>query len=667
MASLYVTSPLTFNTGIAPTLPEWVWEIPADFDQNAHEWGRLGSVAGNPDRAARWTGVLFDVNSPKGKPQRSFVTLCTPLDVDGRHLVTLHHDVFFDQLMDEVLRSDRPGVSHAVVREDGRVIAHPELWEQLVASDGMLLVQDCTNAALQSVFAAVSQQGGQLVSGLDRNSGLYYAASRLHGPNWWFISMLPRSQVQAEAFRSAQWMLWIGLATLAFVLWVPGVILRREITRPLGDLSRAARQLASGQAAAELAVTRADELGELAIAFNEMARQVTERDAELRGEKAGLERRVQERTAELSDSEARLRTLLERSPIAIATLDAETGRFTDGNEHALHLLGVDRATLLRVGPVNLSPPVQADGRASAEAARDYIAQALNAPTMFEWLHRDAAGREVPCEVHLARLPAAGRQLLVAILLDVTTRKQAEAELLRALARERELGQLKSEFVSMVSHEFRTPLGVIVSSTDILQRYLDRLPPAERGEHLEAIHRAVKRMAGMMEDVLLLGRFDGEQQQSQPDDLHLASFCRRLSEEMRSAVADRCPIELNLDSTLPLARADENLLRHILGNLISNAVKYSPAGSPVTLRLRRDGSHAEFQITDRGLGIPPADQARLFTAFHRGRNTGQVPGTGLGLVIVKRSVALHGGTIAFTSTEGQGTTFTLRLPVFGETE
>jgi len=663
VASLYVSSPMQFNTGIAPTLPEWVWEIPADFDQDAHEWGRLGSRDGNPERASRWTGLLFDASAPPGEERGAFVTLCTPVDVAGRHMLTLHHDIFFEALLEDVLRPDLPGVSHAVWREDGRLIAHPDLWSELVASDGQLDVRESANAPARRVFAALAGQPDRVVSGYDSESGVYYAASRLRGPDWWFVSMLPSRLVRTQAFQSAQWVLWIGLASLGFVLAALAMIFRRELAQPLAELTQAARQLASGQAGAALAVARPDELGTLAAAFNEMTRRVTERDAELRAEKSSLERRVQERTAELRDSEARLRTLLERSPIAIVTLDAESGQFVDGNEHALHLLGVDRETLLTVGPAALSPPRQPDGRPSDEAAREHIAQALAGPTVFEWRHREPSGREVPCEVHLARLPATGRQLLVALLLDVTTRKQAEAELLRTLARERELGQLKSEFVSMVSHEFRTPLGVIVSSADVLQRYLDRLTPAERGEALAAIQGAVKRMAGMMEDVLLLGRFDGEQQRFQPDDLHLVSFCRRLADEMYSAVAGRCPLELQLEETLPLARADENLLRHILGNLISNAVKYSPAGTPVTFRLMRSGAEAVFEIKDRGLGIPPADQPRLFASFHRGRNTGAIPGTGLGLVIVKRCVDLHGGRITFASEEDLGTTFTVKLPVF----
>lgn len=241
----------------------------------------------------------------------------------------------------------------------------------------------------------------------------------------------------------------------------------------------------------------------------------------------------------------------------------------------------------------------------------------------------------------------------------------ESELERALAREQELGNLKTSFISMVSHEFRTPLNVIVTSSDILARYMDRLPAEERAEHLASIQKSIKRMAGMMEDVLLLGRFDAGQQKLQPGELLLPAWCRRFVDEMRSATAGRCHIDLSLGEFEPMVRADESVLRHILANLISNAVKYSKPGDGVNLSVERSGRDAVFRVQDHGLGIPAEDQKLLFDAFQRGGNVAHISGTGLGLVVVKRGVELHGGTIEFVSQEGTGTTFTVRLPLFEE--
>ena len=250
-----------------------------------------------------------------------------------------------------------------------------------------------------------------------------------------------------------------------------------------------------------------------------------------------------------------------------------------------------------------------------------------------------------------------------VRLRTATIAAREAELRTALAREQELGALKTSFVSLVSHEFRTPLNVIVTSADILSRYLERLPAEERAEHLASIQGSVKRMSGMMEDVLLLGKFESGMQKFQPEEIHLASWCRRFVDEMQSATSARCPLALTLADFPPVVRADESLLRHILANLVSNAAKYSPEGATVNLRVFHEGSDAVFRVEDHGIGIPEVDRPRLFEAFQRGSNAGHISGTGLGLVVVKRGVEMHGGSVEFASEEGRGTTFTVRLPLF----
>jgi signal transduction histidine kinase len=248
--------------------------------------------------------------------------------------------------------------------------------------------------------------------------------------------------------------------------------------------------------------------------------------------------------------------------------------------------------------------------------------------------------------------------------EVAARQRAEAEVQRALAEEKELSELKSRFVSMVSHEFRTPLGIIMSSAEILDAYLDRLPPEERRSNLSDIAQASRHMASMIEEVLLLSRVEAGKMTFRPAALGLTELCQKLVDEVRSSTSGRCPIAFYTTPGLPPAQADEALLRHIFTNLLSNAVKYSPVGSPVAFTLEVRDHAAVFTVRDHGIGVPEVDARQLFQAFHRGRNVADVPGTGLGLVIVKRCVELHQGKIDFASKEGQGTTFTVTLPVFG---
>jgi signal transduction histidine kinase len=166
----------------------------------------------------------------------------------------------------------------------------------------------------------------------------------------------------------------------------------------------------------------------------------------------------------------------------------------------------------------------------------------------------------------------------------------------------------------------------------------------------------------MEEVLVLGRFESGKTEFNPAQFDLQALCQRIGEEIQTATANRCEIQVQTDEPIKVAFGDEGLVRHILTNLLSNAVKYSPEGGQVILKVAKDGCKAVFSIIDRGCGIPAADQARLFQAFHRGGNVGQIPGTGLGLVIVKRCVELHDGDVQCKSNEGAGTTFTVALPL-----
>lgn len=242
---------------------------------------------------------------------------------------------------------------------------------------------------------------------------------------------------------------------------------------------------------------------------------------------------------------------------------------------------------------------------------------------------------------------------------------AKDDLARALSQERELSELKTRFVSLVSHEFRTPLGVTMSAVEVLRHYRERITPEKHDELLEDIHSATLRMSGMMEQVLLLGRAEAGKIDWRPTSIDLPELCGKLVDEGLSATHRRCPVKLTVEGDFSGALMDEALVRHIIGNLLSNAVKYSPEGSPVDFCLCREGDEAVFTVQDRGIGIPVADQPRLFEAFQRASNVGETPGTGLGLLLVKRCVELHHGSIAVQSQEGAGTTFTVRLPVRSE--
>jgi len=363
----------------------------------------------------------------------------------------------------------------------------------------------------------------------------------------------------------------------------------------------------------------------------------------------------------LRESERKFRTLFEGSSQGVMLHENEL--FSDVNPAAARIFGRAPEELIGSHPSDFATEYQPDGEHSSIAARRHLQDCLEkGTTRFEWSQRHAKGHDVLMEVVLTRIPDGENDLIQAAVTDISERKRAETELKRALERERELNQLKSNFVSMVSHEFRTPLGIIQSSAEILDDYLDRLAPEERREQLQSIIKNSRRMAGLMEDVLLLGRLDAGRMKFLPGPLDLGALCRGLVDEVNSTTSARCPIGF-FTADLPVAaQADERLLRHILLNLLSNAVKYSEAGQPIAFRATGVSDSVRFEIQDHGIGIPADELEQLFAAFQRGSNVGQRPGTGLGLVIVKQSVELHGGTIDVESQLNAGTTVIVTIPL-----
>jgi PAS domain S-box-containing protein len=359
-------------------------------------------------------------------------------------------------------------------------------------------------------------------------------------------------------------------------------------------------------------------------------------------------------------SEQNFRALFEASSQGVMLQDQE--HFTEVNAAAAKIFGLRLEEIIGRHPSSLSPEFQPDGEPSSTAATRHITECLrDGQCRFEWTSIRADGSPVPLDVVLTYIQIGGRPVIQAMVTDISDRKRAEIELRNALDRERELNALKSSFVSMVSHEFRTPLAIIQSSAEILADYLDQLEPEERNDHLRSITRNTRRMGGLMEEVLVLGRLDAGRMPYRPAELKLLDLCARLVEDTLFATDRHCPIRFSSSDAPAIALADEDLLRLILSNLLANAVKYSEPGSTVEFRLGRKDECAVFEIVDRGIGIPESDLPHLFQTFQRGSNVGQRPGTGLGLVIVKRCVDLHGGTIQVDSRPGAGTTVTVRLP------
>ncbi|WP_119067923.1 ATP-binding protein [Aggregatilinea lenta] len=254
------------------------------------------------------------------------------------------------------------------------------------------------------------------------------------------------------------------------------------------------------------------------------------------------------------------------------------------------------------------------------------------------------------------------QGLVCSLHDISTRKELERQLRQTLEHERELARIRARFISMASHEFRTPLAVIQATSDILRKYEHRLTPEQKEEEFQRISAAIRGMIELLDDVLTISRGEVGSFSFEPETLDLVVFCQSLVEEYQRTLGTGHEMVFEHNGQRTQLVADARHLRHMLGNLLSNAIKYSPSGSAITCSLAFTPQSAIIRVADQGIGIPQEDVARLFQSFYRAGNVGEVPGTGLGLVIARQSAELHGGTIAVDSVEGEGTTFIITLPL-----
>ncbi|MBD2461129.1 CHASE domain-containing protein [Oscillatoria sp. FACHB-1407] len=255
-----------------------------------------------------------------------------------------------------------------------------------------------------------------------------------------------------------------------------------------------------------------------------------------------------------------------------------------------------------------------------------------------------------------------RQRVEAALYAANNQLELEVqERLAELAQTREINELKMRLFSMVSHEFRTPLSTILVSTQLLTNSEAGWSEEKRVKNLSRIQSAAKTMAQLLSDILTLGRAEAGKLEFRPELLDLKSFCHSLIDEIQISTETQRAIAVIVCSESTQATVDGKLLQSILTNLLSNAIKYSESDRPIQLILTCTPEQVTIEVKDQGIGISPEDQKRLYEAFHRGQNVGDVVGTGLGLAVVKTCVDLHGGHIAVDSEVGVGTTFMVTLP------
>lgn len=283
---------------------------------------------------------------------------------------------------------------------------------------------------------------------------------------------------------------------------------------------------------------------------------------------------------------------------------------------------------------------------------------LTRSRIFEYLLHMPDGSERTYEAQVA---ATGIGDYLLIVRNITIRKEAELEVAQMLTKQKELIQLKSHFISMVSHEFKTPLAAISSNVQLLCKYQHKWPVEKRMEVIRRVQESIKKMIDLLDEVTLISKEQSETFILQPEAFRLNELIHDVTESLEQSSELPVNLEFNAHQTEEYLYSDRELLRQILFHLISNAGKFSPHEEVVRVSVTLSEEQIELSVTDKGIGIPRKEMEQLFQPFHRGSNHADLPGSGLGMTIVKRCVELLKGSIQVDSRENEGTVIDIKIP------
>jgi PAS domain S-box-containing protein len=396
---------------------------------------------------------------------------------------------------------------------------------------------------------------------------------------------------------------------------------------------------------------------------------------------------------ELIISEKRYRCLFESAKDGILILDAETGKIVDVNPFLIEMMGYSKEQFIEkaIWEIGFFKDIVANQDNFLELQqREYIRYenlpletANGKKTNVEFISnvylvdnqkviqcniRDITDRKLKenefsnYRNNLEELIFSTTEELAIANNFLTKEREYELALQQSLQHEKELNEMKSKFISTTSHEFRTPLTAILSSSGLLQKYAHNWSKDKKEEHFERINRSVAYLVKLLDDVLTISKTESGDIGYNPEQLDLRKLAKECAKDAKTLLTEKHKLKLRCKSAQKEFTLDKKLMSFIFNNLISNAAKYSPWGGTVSVIIFTNEKLLFIKVSDEGIGIPQEEIGKIFESFYRTRNANNFAGNGLGLAIVKRAVELHKGEITVDSELNKGTTFTVKIPI-----
>lgn len=676
----YITTPENIIVIYWPEEPMWCQNAGTDLYMPDEEYVWVADEKHNPQRKTAWTGVFVDKIS--GEPM---VSVETPVYIENRHIATIGHDITLKELIQRTLTEKIKGAYNILLRSDGRLIAHPDRTDKVRDQKLFLDINNSENQHLKNILSALKNRSSEEVIVENRDHNEYLAITKIEGPDWYFVTVFPKSIINQRAFSTARFVLVLGLISLIAEVIIVFIILQKQVAHPLLNLVHATDSLAAGSHQFNLDRDRKDEIGHLARSFTLMDQAI--RDKIFLLNKEISERKVAEEERRIS--EERLKAILDNTTSVVYLKDLQ-GRYILTNKVYEKIFHISQEEILGKTDTDIFPMEIA----KTLQANDEMVLQLNAPVEFDEKVPHSDGVHTYISIKFPLTDNQGKPHAVCgISTDITLRKKAEEELQRhhdhleelvhkrtvklkkqaqELSKAKEAAEAanraKSEFLANMSHEIRTPLNAILGFTEILK---DKITAPQPADHLNSIRSSGKSLLSLINDILDLSKVEAGKLKLEYTAVSPANLFKEMENIFKSSIAEK-GLELIIDIADDLPKVlllDETRLRQILINLIGNAVKFTPKGHiklTVKYKFTDNMQHSTldfiFSVEDTGIGIPKDQLNLIFEAFSqsKGQQLSKFGGTGLGLTITKRLIEMMEGNIEVSSEMGKGTVFNIIL-------